>query len=462
MTRDTPREQQATHGGTAAAASPAAQDAFSEHLAQVMAAHAEALRRADADVLVVDAGAARNHFRDDHAPTFRSNPLFNHWLPVIDQEQHMLVWRPGSSPVLLYLQPADYWHMPPAAPEGDWVRHFDLRIVRTPEALVDELAMLAHGRSLYLGARGEQFGNLASSINAAAAVDYLEFQRARKTAWELGCMRAATATAVAGHQAAAAAFGAGGSEYEIHLAYLQASRQTERDLPYGNIVALNEHAGVLHYQHQDVRAPAQRHAFLIDAGARANGYAADITRTYAAAPGLFADIVAALDVAQRQMIDAIRVGMPYLELHEHAHRLIAGVLSDAGVLTCDAGTAFARGITRTFLPHGLGHLLGLQTHDAGGQLADDRGTRRPPPPEYPALRNTRTIEPGQVFTIEPGIYFIPMLLDELRAQPGAPVNWRAVDVLLPCGGIRIEDNVHVRADGVENLTREAFAAAARV
>ena len=435
-------------------------DEYADHLARVMAAHAEALRRAEADVVVIDAGAARNHFRDDHAPTFRSNPLFDHWLPVNDQEQHMLVWRPGSTPVLLYLQPADYWHLPPAAPAGAWTQHFDIRILATPEALVDELATLVQGRSLYLGDRGGQFGNLVGAINAAAALDYLEFQRAEKSAWELSNMRAATARAVAGHQAAAAAFGAGGSEYDIHLAYLQASRQTERDLPYGNIVALNAHAGVLHYQHQERTPPAQRHSFLIDAGARCNGYAADITRTYAAAPGLFADLVLALDAAQRRMIDAIRVGMPYLELHEGAHQEVAGVLCASGVLTCDPATAFERGLTRTFLPHGLGHLLGLQTHDAGGQLADDRGTRRPPPAIYPALRNTRTIAPGQVFTIEPGIYFIPMLLDELRAQPDATVNWPAIDALLPCGGIRIEDNVHVRADGVDNLTREAFAAAA--
>ena len=437
-------------------------DDYADHLARVMAAHAEALRRADADVVVIDAGAARNHFRDDHAPTFRSNPLFDHWLPVNDQEQHMLVWRPGGTPVLLYLQPVDYWHMPPAAPEGAWTGHFDIRILPTPEAVVDELATLVQGRSLYLGDRGGQFGNLAGAINAAAALDYLEFQRAEKSAWELANMRAATVRAVAGHQAAAAAFGAGGSEYDIHLAYLHASRQTERDLPYGNIVALNAHAGVLHYQHQDREVPAQRHSFLIDAGARSNGYAADITRTYAAAPGLFADLVLALDAAQRRMIDAIRVGMPYLELHERAHREVAEVLCGAGVLTCAPAAAFDRGLTRTFLPHGLGHLLGLQTHDAGGQLADDRGTRRPPPAIYPALRNTRTIAAGQVFTIEPGIYFIPMLLDALRAQPDAPVDWRAIDTLLPCGGIRIEDNVHVRVDGVDNLTREAFAAAAHV
>jgi Xaa-Pro dipeptidase len=76
---------------------------------------------------------------------------------------------------------------------------------------------------------------------------------------------------------------------------------------------------------------------------------------------------------------------------------------------------------------------------------------------------TRRLEPGFVVTVEPGIYFIPSLLAKLRAGPFAGhVDWNLVDTLLPCGGVRIEDDVHVTADGQENLTRPAFAAAGLV
>ncbi len=441
---------------------------YASHLAAVEAQHAVALQRSDTDVLIVDGGEQACHFRDDQPQTFRSNPLLNYWLPLIDQESHVLIWRPGDRPVLLYFQPADYWHLPPAAPAGDWVQQFDVRIISSASALQAAVAELAGGRALYLGTRPQllaehgRASNHAALINPAVALDYLEFQRATKSPYEVACMRQATAKAVLGHRAAAAEFARGGSEYSIHLAYLQASQQTERDLPYGNIVALNEHAGVLHYQHQSHLQPQTRQSFLIDAGARHAGYAADVTRTYAASAGLFADLVQGLDEAQRRLIDQIKLGMPYLELHEQAHRMTAELLCARQVLRCSPDEAFAQGLTRIFLPHGLGHLLGLQTHDVGGHMADDNGGVAPPPEHYPALRNTRRIAVGQVFTIEPGIYFIPMLLDPLRAQNDTRFDWRAIDALLPCGGIRIEDNVHVLADGVENLTRDAFAHSAHI
>jgi Xaa-Pro dipeptidase len=85
---------------------------------------------------------------------------------------------------------------------------------------------------------------------------------------------------------------------------------------------------------------------------------------------------------------------------------------------------------------------------------------RAPRPENPFLRNTSVIEVGQVFTIEPGIYLIDALLAPLRADHRAGLlDWGALDELRPFGGIRIEDNILVEAEGTRNLTREAFAAA---
>jgi Xaa-Pro dipeptidase len=109
-------------------------------------------------------------------------------------------------------------------------------------------------------------------------------------------------------------------------------------------------------------------------------------------------------------------------------------------------------VTRALFPHGLGHSLGICVHDVGMKP-------RPPRPENKYLRNTSAIEAGQVFTIEPGIYFIGGLLAPLRTGDGARLlDWKQIDELAAFGGIRIEDNVHVQASGVRNLTREAFAA----
>jgi Xaa-Pro dipeptidase len=97
-------------------------------------------------------------------------------------------------------------------------------------------------------------------------------------------------------------------------------------------------------------------------------------------------------------------------------------------------------------------------HDSGGKLADAGGARLEQPEAWPFLRNLRPVEAGNVFTIEPGIYFIDPLLRGLKDSPqGRNVDWDAVNGLKPCGGARIEDNVWVGPAGVRNLTREAFA-----
>jgi len=113
----------------------------------------------------------------------------------------------------------------------------------------------------------------------------------------------------------------------------------------------------------------------------------------------------------------------------------------------------ARDVTRALFPHGLGHSLGVVTHDVGMR-------ERSPRPDNRFLRNTSTIEVGQVFTIEPGFYVIDALVEPLRRDDRAGlVNWSAIDALRPYGGIRIEDNVAVVEGGTWNLTRDAFAAA---
>jgi Xaa-Pro dipeptidase len=90
----------------------------------------------------------------------------------------------------------------------------------------------------------------------------------------------------------------------------------------------------------------------------------------------------------------------------------------------------------------------------GGQIADDRGTPNPPPAAHPYLRVTRSVEARQVFTIEPGLYFIDSLLAKLKASENAQsINWDKVERLRPFGGIRIEDNVIVHKDHNENMTR---------
>jgi Xaa-Pro dipeptidase len=155
----------------------------------------------------------------------------------------------------------------------------------------------------------------------------------------------------------------------------------------------------------------------------------------------------------------VKPDVSYPDIHMLAHRRVAELLTRfAFVRDIDADGILEKRISSTFLPHGVGHYIGLQVHDVGGFLADPTGNTIPKPEGHPYLRLTRKIEPRMVFTIEPGFYFIESLLGELRKSDNAKyVRWDKVDSFRKFGGVRVEDDVAVTSDGSENLTRAAFA-----
>ena len=442
------------------AATPASQalaDLFPQHIDTLQARTAEALQRGGFDHLVVPSGNLHYQVFDDRDYPYAVNPQFKAWLPVTRAPGSWLVITPGAKPKLVFLQPHDYWHVVPAAPAGYWVGHFDIVVIRTPEEAAQHLPKDI-ARCAILGEPQSAIGGYAPN-NPQPVVAHLEYHRAFKTAYEIAMMREASRIAVRAHRAAERAFLAGSSEFGIHLAYCQAAGQDANDLPYGNIVCLNEHAAVLHYSDRDRLPPTAARSFLIDAGASFHGYACDITRTYSADAGdEFQAMVDAVDAAQLKMCDAVRAGFDYKQLHIDAHLALAGILKDFGVIKVGAEEALASGVSSAFFPHGIGHGIGLQVHDVAGFAASDAGGTIAKPEGHPYLRLTRVLEPGMAVTIEPGVYFIDMLLDELKQKGLADaVDWNRVDVFKPYGGIRIEDDV-VCTDGAPiNLTREAFA-----
>ena len=435
----------------------ATDDLYRDHLRTLRARLDATLARTGHDHLVVASGVEKYHFLDDRPYPFQVNPHFKAWLPLLRHPGSWLAYTPGKKPVLAYHQPDDYWHLPPSAPQGEWVEHFDIRIIRTPEEAAAHLPPLA--RSAVLGEADAALDGYAPN-NPDAVLAALHWHRAYKTPYEIDRMRRASARAVRGHRAAEAAFRMGESELGIHRAYLDATGHSDLDLPYGNIVALNEHGAVLHDQYQQAQPPAQHRAFLIDAGAQCDGYAADITRTHGNGDAAFEALVAAVDRVQRDLVDRVREGQDYAALHIDCHQRLAGVLQELGIVRMTPEAMVESGVTSTFFPHGLGHLLGLQVHDVAGFQRDELGGRVERPAGHPFLRLTRTLAPGMAVTIEPGIYFIDTLLAKLRATPHAgAVDWNAVEHLRAFGGVRIEDDVVCTQGAPENLTRDAFAAA---
>ena len=144
-------------------------------------------------------------------------------------------------------------------------------------------------------------------------------------------------------------------------------------------------------------------------------------------------------------------------IHLDAHLALSGVLRDFGVLRISPEQAVETGVSAAFFPHGIGHGIGLQVHDVGGFAASDAGGTIAKPKGHPFLRLTRVLEPGMVVTIEPGVYFIDMLLEDLKTNgQGDAVDWDRVEAFRPYGGIRIEDNVVCTDGAPENLTRDAW------
>ena len=433
---------------------------FAEHLAVLKQRSDAALLRGGFDHLVVPAGVLHYQFLDDREYPFFVNPQFKHWLPVTRAPGSWIVYTPGRRPKLIYLQPADYWHAVPDVPAGYWVEHFDIVIIREARDARAELPKDAL-RCAIIGEANAALEGFAPN-NPQPVIDFLHYRRMTKTDYELAMMRVASKIGVRAHRAAATAFGAGASEFDIHMAYLDAARQTDNELPYTNIIALNEHAAILHYHDLHHAPPAQRHSFLIDAGASFHGYASDITRTYAGVgAGEFQALIDAVDAVQLDLCSRVKAGQDYAHLHIEAHRQLAGVLKEQGIIRMSAESAVESGVSSTFFPHGLGHPIGLQVHDVAGFSADDAGATIPRPEGHPFLRMTRTLEAGAVVTIEPGLYFIDMLLARLKDTPEArDIAWDKVDALRKHGGIRIEDDVVCTHAAPENLTRDAFALSA--
>ena len=437
---------------------PSASRLYAAHLKSLSQRYDRALEASGFDAVLIGAGQAVPVYRDDQHYPYRAEPLFLQWAPLLAHPGSALFYRPGKKPLLLVLEPVDYWHQPAPMPAGPWQSALEIRTFQKPADLRRQLPRAAKAVAL-LGDPTQWRGlDISGHRNPRPLLTHLDYDRACKTPWEVQCIEQATVQALAGHRAVETAFKAGLSEFEMGLMFLAACGQTDAELPYPAIVAMNRNGATLHYQHRDrQRLPArERHSLLLDAGSSVAGYASDITRSYAARRGEFAAMLRDLDHTQQRLCAEVRPGVAFPELQLSAFKALAGLLSRWGLVHLSAEEVVERRIIDSFMPHGLGHLLGLQVHDVGGDLANHQGRRLPRPKRFPRLRLTRRLEPGMVVTIEPGIYFIDSLLARLKkSRHSRQIDWKKLAEMSRYGGIRIEDNVLVTADGHRNLTREA-------
>ncbi|MBV9818360.1 MAG: M24 family metallopeptidase [Solirubrobacterales bacterium] len=314
------------------------------------------------------------------------------------------------------------------------------------------------------GGAGRLAGSTAREDEPARAADpeFVETLRLRlaaarrpNDAVELGRMRAAERATAAGFAAAVAAIAPGRTEREIQIELEAAALGHGADgMTYDTIVGSGPNAAVLHVPPSSRRLRAGD-LLLIDAGAECGGYASDITRTYSVGRSLSPEQDELHRLVRRAELACIARCAPSVEwrdVHAEAATTLAAGLADIGILRGRPDALVRSGAVWLLFLHGIGHLVGLGVRDAGGTLAE----RRHDPPPFPALRIDLPLSPGMVVTVEPGLYFVPAILQdpEHRRRHRDEVDWARVDGMPHFGGIRIEDDVLITATGHEVLTAD--------
>ena len=440
---------------TARAETPA--QTYANHVATLTSKYEQIL--AAGQSVLIHSGTEHHYFGDDRAIVFQAFGHFAHWLPV-NRPDHFVLVRAGDKPRYFQVVPQDFWYDQSLQIDADLepAIHEAFDVVRLSS--IDDVAKQTDLTVCdYLGpdpSWAAAQGIAQAKTNAPALLAPLDFARAVKAKYEIDQLRLANQQGLVGHAAAAECFLGGGSEFEIHNAFLQTCSLLEYETPYTNIVGLDTNAAVLHYQHKSRKRVPNAQLLLIDAGSRINGYGSDITRTTPSqhCHPVMDSLITGMEALELEIVASVKPGVAYPTLHDQAIAGVASLLVEHGIAKVAKSELIERRLAHAFMPHGVGHLLGIQVHDVGGHQRNASGGRIEPPAHSPALRTTRMLSEDMVFTVEPGLYFIPMLLDPLRTgYAREALNWPLIDELIPSGGIRIEDNIRVTATGAENLTR---------
>ena len=221
-------------------------------------------------------------------------------------------------------------------------------------------------------------------------------------------------------------------------------------------VILSIHGETLHNHHHE-NVMGEGDIVVLDSGAESEmHYASDITRTIPVS-GKFTEkqkeIYNIVLKAQTESIEMMKPGVQYREIHLHAAKVIAEGFKDIGLMKGDIEDAVLSGAHALFFPHGLGHMMGLDVHDMEGLgenlVGYNSEVERSKQFGLAYLRFAKTLKPGHVITVEPGIYFIPQLIEKWKNENMLTdfINYDKVEEYREFGGIRIEDDVLVTPEG---------------
>lgn len=443
--------------------------------------HADARRRlvarlraagvADGGVVVLQGGEQKNKYDTDRELLFEQESFFQYLFGVKEPGFYGAV-EVGSGRATLFMprlpQAWAVWYGAIHPPEHfrdvygvDAVRYVD-EMPQVLEGLTPDVLLLLAGTNTDSGlsAVTATFPGLAGfRTDTRQLYPAIVECRVHKSDVELDLLRWVNALSSAAHVDVMRRCRPGLKEYQAEAAFLHHvyDRGGARFTAYTCICGCGPSSAVLHYGHQGAPNDGTMRdgdLFLNDSGAQYHGYASDITCTYPV-NGRFTSeqkvVYEAVLSANRAVQAAMKPGVPWPDMHRLSNRVIAEHLKDAGLLRGSLDELVAHHVPALFMPHGLGHLMGLDVHDVGGY---PEGTSRIDEPGIRSLRCGRVLEEGMVITVEPGVYFIEAILEPALADPEVsrflvPERLRHFRGL---GGVRIEDDVIVTRDGAENMT----------
>jgi len=408
----------------------------------------------------------------DHC-TFRQEAFFRYLFGINEPDCYGILDLERKESVLFVPRVLDDWQRwhGAALPLDYYTKRYGVTTTR----YVDELHTVLQERGLELlyVLRGV---NSDSGLPTATVVDFAEVgqykvdekhlhpmlceMRVFKTKREIEYMRVCNVVSCQAHVYVMRHIKAGMTElqcealFKAWTCYFGAARH----MAYTCICGSGPHGSILHYGHAgrpNDRILKDGDTIVLDMGAEFFGYSTDITRSYAI-NGKFTEdqkaVHQAVYEAQHAVFKAMKPGVSWPDMHRLAERVLIQHLIKIGIL--HNGTEeemVAAHMGAVFQPHGLGHLLGLNVHDVGGY---PEGTQRLSAPGVSYLRTSRTLQPGMVLTVEPGLYFNDPTLNKALANPDQAkfINEKVLDRFRGTGGFRLEDDVVVTEDGIINLT----------
>ena len=365
----------------------------------------------------------------------------HYWLSGLRRSGCAMAYAPGEG-WTSFVRPVDYdeiiWEGGRNSPEG--------------RPMAELPAWLEKHSDTVLACENTPYGNYPFSPEAAEIIDSC---RRPKDSEEIMLIRKAAEAAAAGFakireilQKPGAHLSEKAIQTELEAEFM---RHGAHGTSFDTIVAADRNAAVLHFP-PGGSYPSK--TVMIDAGTQINGYCCDVTRTipvngkYSARYKEIFDLVIK---AQSAAINAAAPGAEWNKVHLAAAKTITDGLISLGILKGSSDELMANGTTGLFLPHGIGHMLGLGVRDVGGKLKGRENNRY----AGAGIRVDMPLEEGFIMTAEPGIYFIEPLLKapETKAKYGSFINWPELEKWLETGGCRQEDDILITKTGCEVLTK---------